>query len=295
MQQGGFGHLGPVAVVRVDRLGEPAQLATGACGTSDPFTVVQPERGAAERAMMLTGAGRAASAVHRYMDLVDDVKLVGEVAGEQPRQSRRHGRADDQRRPPNSYRLAELEQLAHVVEIVAHRNDRDTVAEQSARCLGMRSRVGQHSCIGDLGMVEISCDAGHHPGDDCGDLDSPVDDGQPEITRLCQGLSDASSGDPGADDCDDRRLPHASRAAGAHRLRHFWRRDSSRQPPCCGGTPPLPRKRSTPNTVAAAERAKTARRSIFTVAHCTAMATPRSPPGHHRAESEISALGSVAS
>ena len=46
---------------------------------------------------------------------------------------------------------------------------------------------------------------------------------------------------------------------------HFGSTGSSRQPPCCGGTPPLPRKRSTPATMPAADRAKMARRIIFTV------------------------------
>lgn len=66
-----------------------------------------------------------------------------------------------------------------------------------------------------------------------------------------------SAGDTAPDDADGAR----SVAGGL--ARHFGGTVTSRQPPSCGGTPPLPRMRKMPAIVPANERATRKRRNVF--------------------------------
>ena len=70
VQQRGIGKISPIAVPGADRLGEPAQFATTACGPFDPLTVVPAERPSGERLVVFAGAGWSGGAVDGDVQLV---------------------------------------------------------------------------------------------------------------------------------------------------------------------------------------------------------------------------------
>ena len=160
------------------------------------------------------------------MQLVAAGEVVDEVAGEQPAEPRRHGRADDQRDAVGAGRIIELEQLADVARAPLV----DTTWRRPAMGdgqLGVRPGGGQHDDVGgDVGLDDV------------------------------MGRGDAAQavGDHAVADHPDRVI------AG----RHSSRSSIGCQPPCWGGVPPRPRKRNAPAIAPASERATRARRSSFT-------------------------------
>ena len=132
---------GAVAVVRADRLGEPAQLAARPCRASNPRAVVPGQAAAGQRSMVLAGAGRPGRAVDGDVDLVADRQLVGEVTDEQARQARRHTGTDHEGHIGVEGGAVEFEHRRHVVELVTDRDGREPAFEQllgesrrAARC-----------------------------------------------------------------------------------------------------------------------------------------------------------------
>ena len=68
-------HLGAIAVVRTDRLGEPGEFTATAGPGRHEGAVVERRGLAGERSMVLAGTGGAGGSVDRDVDLVD----VGEL------------------------------------------------------------------------------------------------------------------------------------------------------------------------------------------------------------------------
>ena len=149
MQQHGIGKISPIAVPGADRLGKPAQLATTAGGPFDPLPVVPAERPAGERLVVFAGAGGAGRAVDGDVQLVARRQPGGEMAGQQPRQTRRHGGPDDQRRAGLFGDRIEVEQRPHVVGVPTRRHDVRTAFEQVGGRTGVRAGAGEHDDVGD--------------------------------------------------------------------------------------------------------------------------------------------------
>ena len=117
---------------------------------------------------------------------------------------------------------------------------------------GVRLRMTQRNDVGDR---EIGRTADQH-GTAWRARRCRVEDGNVGSQSQQVG-TETASGDAVADHPDDR--------PGRVGRRHDGGSLSSRQPPSCGGTPPLPRTRSRPATAPARDRATKARRSAFTV------------------------------
>ena len=73
--------------------------------------------------MVLPSTRRTSGAVHGDVDLIADRQLVGKVTRQQTGQSRGHSCSDKQRGAAGMGAIVELEQVADVIEVVAHRDD----------------------------------------------------------------------------------------------------------------------------------------------------------------------------
>ncbi len=177
---------------------------------------------------MFTGARRTGGPVDGDVQFVDAGQTAGEVAGEQPAQSRRHRRADDDGRPGEPGVVVEVEQGAHVVDGAGRGHDVDPAANQFAGRIGVRAATGED----DDRRLDVRAD---QPVALLGDPPQPV------------------GHDATADEADGhgRRSHRSGRSIGC-------------QPPCCGGVPPRPRTRRAPATMPAIEIATKARRNSFT-------------------------------
>lgn len=189
----------------------------------------------------------------------------------QAREARTHRCANHQRRRVTSRHAIECHEITDVVEVVAHRHHGDPRLERGRRQGHVRSRLGQHEYPGETIIVvtrtemlsscgctsaETRNERRHQIGPDIVHLD---------LDRLFG--SEDDPGNPGAhcSDADDaNEIGHADRSTG-----------SSRQPPFCGGIPPLPRTRSAPAMTPAMESAMRARRSNFMAVTLTGRAHER--------------------
>jgi hypothetical protein len=124
-----------------DGIGKPAQLTTAAGGPFQPRSVVQTDRSARKRAMVLLRTGRAAGSVTCHVDLVDFVELRGEVPADES------GEAGTCRRPGNDRRRrVEFEQITDIVGVVTRGDDIATAHRKflDGSCMGSRTRNDDH-------------------------------------------------------------------------------------------------------------------------------------------------------
>ena len=254
-------HLRPVAVLRTDRIGEPAQLATRTGLPFDPTTIVPTESDAAEGAVVLPGARRSSRAVDGDMDLVGVVEPVGQHSGQEPGQTGGEVGAQHERPVGGVGPGLELHQLVDVVDRVGGRDDVGATAERFGGNLELRRRSHHH----DDRCVECLIELAHHgagaarPGYSIRGVRADVMDHHPARRQPTHDVPDGSPPDhAGADDRDDDGVV-------AHRRFHEWLLGNSRQPPCCGGMPPLPRTRSVPAIRPPTDSAISARRIAFTM------------------------------
>ena len=87
MEHDGRGHPRQIAILRADRLGEPAQLPPASPDVIGPAAVAPGRRQPAERTVVGAGARRPGGAVDRDVDLIDHGQLGGQVTGDQARQT----------------------------------------------------------------------------------------------------------------------------------------------------------------------------------------------------------------
>ncbi len=235
MEQQRIGELGAVAVTRPDRFGEPTQLPPAPGPAFDPLAVVPTRCKPGQRPVVLASARRTGRPVHRDVDLVRTRELGGEVASDQPRESRRHRGADHERRVRLAEHVVQREQLVGVVEQVANGDDGHADLSQ---------RRGDRSVLaGDREHDDIALRQGRRQRID-GRIAGTVHD----RTAVAQQSRDPTADDAVADDSG------AQPRSGSSSWRH---------PPCCGGVPPLPRTRSAAAMAAAsASAASTLRRTL---------------------------------
>ena len=174
--------------------------------------------------MVFTGARRASRAVHGDVQFVDAGQTAGEMAGEQPAQPRRHGRADDDGHPGEPGVVVEVEQRADVVDRARRGHDVDPAG---ARILRRHRRATRRTEHDDRGLDVRA----HEPVALVGDPPQPV--GYYATADEADGLG-----------------------------RHRSGRSIGCQPPCCGGVPPLRRTRRAPAIMPAIEMATSARASF---------------------------------
>ena len=210
------------------------------------------DRGLTECVVVLHRARRPGRAVRGDVDLLGDMQLPPQVIGEQAGQSGAHRRSDDQHCGVATGQVVEIDEHTDVGDVGRRRHHRDSGGEVLRSQLRMWMRMAQTDHIGDcqIGRVSDGDDASRR-GRHC-----RIEDSDPAPTAEKVG-SDAAARDPIADQADDRRTRIGDGHVGGSL--------SSRQPPSCGGMPPLPRTRNTPAIAPARERATKARRSAFTV------------------------------
>ncbi len=186
------------------------------------------------------------------MDLVHRLEVGGRLGGEHAGEPGREAGPDHDRDATRLGFGTEVEQAPDVVDRIRHRHDRDTPGDERARQLDVQAGRGrEHDHVGLDGCVV-----------------------RPALTGglVAQGrghLVDARRAQVPHHDLLDRvgrgQLAGGTRAAGAqtedgdaHQRRSSG--VSSRQPPRCGGVPPVPRARSTAATMPAIPRATSALR-----------------------------------
>lgn len=148
VQEDGIGELAAIAVAGADGFGEPAELAAAAGLALDPAPVVPAERPPRQGAVVLTRARRPGGPVHRDVQLVAAVETTGEGARDESAQARRHGGADDERRPTFAGGRVEVEQVAHVVDRSAGGHHVGPGGEQPRRRVDVRAWRRQDDDIG---------------------------------------------------------------------------------------------------------------------------------------------------
>ena len=223
----GIGELGPIAVARTDRFGEPAQLAPTACPALDPLAVMPPRCKPGQRPVVLAGARRAGRSVHRDMDLVGRRELRGEVTGDQTGKPRRHRGADDERRVRLAKRVVESQQLVRVVEQITNGHDGHADLSQRRR----RQRVFARDRQDD----DVALRQGRRQR-----IRGRIAEIAHDRTAIVQQSRDPTADDAVADDSG------AQPRSGSSSWRH---------PPCWGGVPPLPRTRNAAAMAAASASA----------------------------------------
>ena len=188
------------------------------------------------------------------MDLVHAVEITREETGQQARKTGGKARADHHGARHAASHGIEAEQIAHESRTVGHHDNVTTRLEVTA---GERDHVvvvdrddnhigitGRQLLIGD--NARSRTERGRQVWTRAGDDD--------QLANRVSG--DELSCDTSADGArtDDGRFHRRKSTA-----------ETSRQPPCCGGTPPRPRTLIAAATRPATVRARRARRSTFTV------------------------------
>lgn len=139
-------NFGLITVVRTDRFGEPCQQPTGSGPRRDLGAVVEVGGRAGERSVMLSRTRRARSAVYANMNLVNGRQRIGEMASEQPDESRRHTCSDHERHTVLNRQGVEVEKCANVVNLVADRHNRNAALQKATRNKMMWPRVSEDHC-----------------------------------------------------------------------------------------------------------------------------------------------------
>ncbi len=209
--------------------------------------------------MVLTGARRAAGSRLGHVDLVDRREIGGGVPGQQAGEPWGEGGADHDGAAPFGRLGVEVEQPGHLVDVVGDRDDVGTSLDGDLGQSAVLAR-GQGEDEDGARIVERFVGPRRHPRRRSQRRRHPVGPGairidQDQIGQADDGLelsSGASAHGAAAGDND----PHPSQRSSGPL--------SSRQPPFWGGTPPVPRKRNTPATTPAVNRATTARRRALT-------------------------------
>jgi hypothetical protein len=161
--------------------------------------------------------------------------LIGEHSGEETRESGGHPCADNERDPARAGEIVEVEQRPYIVEIITHGHDRRADVQELRGDWGVSPTLGQYDHV----------HAGRHVAD-------PARIDRYELERGHHGREssdNAVSDNPSTDDGD----PAHQRSGSS----------SGRQPPCCGGVPPVPRSRYTVAVMTIMKMAKIARRRNF--------------------------------
>ncbi len=208
---------------------------------------------------MLAGAGGATRAGLRDVDLVDRLETTGGVASQHAREARREPGTDHHGDPPLGRLRIQVQQPSHVVHGVTHRHDGLTPAHEGRRGLDVRAgRAGQDHDVGVHGLVVAGqVDLGVIP-ERLTQRDDPVTALLAQHDAFDAFGRHELAGEAGADgaESEDGESHRAADQVSSES-------DNSRQPPSCGGVPPVPRIRSTAATMPAMPRATNARRNIF--------------------------------
>lgn len=272
MQQQRVAQGGSIAVAGGHRVGEPHQIVAAASRRLDPLTIVPPQGRVAQRIVVLAGAGRPGGAMDRNVQLIEGVQLCGQRPGEQTRQTWGHAGSDDERCVVLHGQRLQRQHGHQVVDVVADGDHRCTAGEQPLSECCVRCGLAQHHHVAHAEVVGVVDD--HHTLAAHTQPRSRVVHGNRNPARHEVGDRTAA-GDAATHQTDD----------GGGGWAHLGGTLTSRQPPSCGGTPPLPRNRSTPAIVPANDSATSARRSIFMGGayqgrchHCARRQRSRGPP-----------------
>ena len=205
--------------------------------------------------MSLPGTGRATRSGPGHVDLVDTFETGGGVRRQHTCQSGREPGADNDVAPPPPRLGVEPEQRLHLGAVVGGRHD---VGAAFDGTLGDGPMPGWGREDDNVALLERDRRVVAHPrhvterrGRRCGARAVDVHDNEIIDVSRRQQLASGSGAD---------------RADAHHDGPHYRRSGplSSRQPPPCGGTPPLPRSRSTAATSPPIPRASNERLSAFT-------------------------------
>ena len=203
----------------------------------------------AERGVVLAGAGRAAGAVERDVDLVDGVELVGRQPGQQTGHAGRRRGTDDEGPAVTRRQPLQREQRLDVGGVIARGHHRAAGLQVHPSRLVLRVGRGQHHHVG---LVPQRPLVGQRDLDLAGERLAGGDEQDARHLRSVEEVAhDAAADDAVADDAD------------AHQGRSV--KGTSCQPPRCGGTPPRPRNRRTPAIIPATPTARSARRITLTM------------------------------
>ena len=223
------------------------------------------------------------------MDLVHRLEPGGRLGREHAGQAGREPGADDERDAASLGFGAEVEQAADILDGVRHGHDRDAPGDERARQLDVQAGGGgEHDHVGlDRRVVRPSL-AGGLVTEGRGDLVDARRSQVPQHDLLDRvGRGQLTSGArPDRAETEDGDA-HQVRSSGV----------SSRQPPRCGGVPPVPRARSTAATMPAIPRATSALRIRVTATprYGTAGVRPRASVGLAGIEPATSPLSGVRS
>ncbi len=196
---------------------------------------MEPERSAAQGSVLLTSACWSSGSVDGDVDLVARREPRGEEPCKQFGEPWRHAGTDDQRHSGPASMIIEIDERLDVVEIVAHRHHTDAAVEESDSVWCMWTGVREHD--------DIECTQHRARGSRV-----DVDDGDVSENGA------ESAGNPLADDSSPDQPDGDHQRSGS---------SSGRQPPCCGGVPPVPRTRMTVAVITIARIAASDRRTNF--------------------------------
>ncbi len=280
LQQERVGQRAGVAVVGIDRTGEPAQLPTRPAGTANPRTVTPVLTGVPEGAVALSGARRPSRSHLGHVDLEQGIEGSCAVPGQHAGEPGHEARSDHQGHAAGSGPTVEAQQGPHIVDIIGDRHHRHLANECVPGQIEVVSvRSGQQHRVG-VGRHPLRAVGGHGSGaertnDRFGH--GPVgitDDHFVHRGRRQQLASGSRPHGPRPHDGHPNHLPTTSRArpdgrsTRAHRLRPCQSMsgpESSRQPPLWGGIPPDPRSRRNAAMAAPAPNASAARRIAWII------------------------------
>lgn len=252
MQRERIGQFCPITISASDGLREPQEFATTPTGSRDPLTVVPTGSIVGQGPMVLTSTGRTTGSVHPHVNLVDHVDARCQLGNEQTRESRARGRTNDDRHVIGPGDSIELEQIAHVLDVIAGAHHVYTAFDQAASQPTLPRGRGQNN----------------HRRLTRSNVDRAVDGPSLQSPRSCLlkiGSSIVNKNGKGRRrELSSHSSPHNTEAHHRDgRTTHDGGRVSSRQPPRSGGTPPLPRIRNTAAAMPVSVMAAIARRRIF--------------------------------
>jgi hypothetical protein len=228
--------------------------------------------------MVLARAGWTTRTDLRYMDLIDLVIIASTVPGEQARQPRHKARTDHDWDFVIGGLVVKSEEATDLRRLVRRRDHRYTCVDSSAGQGDLTARRRREN-NGVVSAFDSAADPARHPA---------IKGRCQRIESFLVCISDLEC----IDEARGPQLPCNARTCRAgtekENLAHQRRSSprNSRQPPVCGGTPPLPRTRIAAATAIPTVTATTVRRTMVINPAPTdppndsTRAPPEQTPGH---------------